>query len=71
QLKQGEIWTLFSKIIFIKIHNKIVQAGKIPEEKICEVSSTEYRVLDSYYLLEEALVKKLAEFETNHLLQTA
>ncbi|CAG8734125.1 22775_t:CDS:2 [Dentiscutata erythropus] len=60
-----------SEMVFVKIHDKIVQAEKILEEKTREVSCAEYEVLDSYYLLGEVLVKKLAEFETNHPLQTA
>ncbi|CAG8736759.1 32820_t:CDS:2 [Gigaspora margarita] len=54
--------SITSKMIFVKIYNKIVQAEKILEKRI---------FLDSYYLLGEALVKKLAEFETNYPLQTA
>ncbi|CAG8516028.1 9367_t:CDS:2 [Racocetra persica] len=60
-----------SEMVFVKIHNKIIQAEKILEEKTREVSRAEYEVLDSYYLLGEALVKKLADFLTNHPLQTA
>ncbi|RIB04237.1 hypothetical protein C2G38_2284779 [Gigaspora rosea] len=59
------------EMIFVKIYNKIVQAKKIFEEKICKVSSAKYGVLDSYYLLREVLVKKLAEFEIYYLFQTA
>ncbi|CAG8831593.1 21822_t:CDS:1, partial [Gigaspora margarita] len=63
--------SITSKMIFVKIHDKIVQAKKILEERIHEVSSAEYGVLNFYYLFREALVKKLAEFETNYPLQTA
>ncbi|CAG8795813.1 19304_t:CDS:1 [Dentiscutata erythropus] len=55
-----------SEIVFVKIHNKIIQAEKILEEKTYEVSCAKYEVLDSYYLLGKALVKKLADFLTNH-----
>src|SRR5579859_1421591 len=58
-------------MIFVEIHNKILQTEKILEENTREVSRAEYEVLDSYYPLGEALVKKLAEYRTNHSLQTA
>ena len=59
------------EMIFVGLHNKIVQAEKILEEKTRKVSRAKYEVLDSYYPLGEVLVKKLAEFRTSHPLQTA
>ncbi|CAG8668615.1 13077_t:CDS:2 [Funneliformis caledonium] len=58
-------------MVFVKLHNKILDAEKILKEKTREVSHAEYEILDSLYPLKEALEKKLAEFSSIHPLQTA
>lgn len=60
-----------SEIVFVKLHNKLLYAEKILKKKACELSLTEYKILDSYYSFREALGKKLAKFNSNHLLQIA
>ena len=58
-------------MMFVELHNKILDAEKILKEKTREVSCAEYEILDSLYSLREALEKKLAEFSSIHPLQTA
>jgi hypothetical protein len=58
------------EMVFIELHNKILHAERILKEKTCEVSRTEYEILDSHYSLREALEKKLVEFTSIHPLQT-
>ena len=57
-------------MVFVELHNKILDAEKILKEKTREVSRTEYEILDSHYPLGEALEKKLVEFTSIHPLQT-
>ncbi|PKY40190.1 hypothetical protein RhiirA4_453506 [Rhizophagus irregularis] len=56
---------------FIELHNKILDGEEVLKKKTLEVSRAEYEILDSHYPLGEALEKKLAEFNSNHPLQTA
>ncbi|PKK62436.1 hypothetical protein RhiirC2_717702 [Rhizophagus irregularis] len=58
-------------MVFVELHNKILDAEKILKEKTREVSRAEYEILNSHYSLGEALEKKLAEFASIHPLQTA
>ena len=58
-------------MVFVELHNKILDAEKILKEKTLEVSRAEYEILDSLYPLGEALEKKLAEFKSIHPGQTA
>src|SRR3954469_15169945 len=45
-------------MVFVKLHNKILDAEEILKEKTREVSCAEYEILDSHYPLGEALEKK-------------
>ncbi|CAB4438577.1 unnamed protein product [Rhizophagus irregularis] len=56
---------------FIELHNKILDGEEVLKKKTLEVSRAEYEILGSHYPLGEALEKKLAEFNSNHPLQTA
>ncbi len=58
-------------MVFVELHNKILDAEKILKEKTHEVFRAEYEILDSHYPLGEVLEKKLAEFTSIHPLQTA
>ncbi len=59
-----------SDMVFVELHNKILDAEKILKEKTCEVSCAKYEILDSHYPFGEVLKKKLAEFTFIHPLQT-
>ncbi|PKC56353.1 hypothetical protein RhiirA1_501045 [Rhizophagus irregularis] len=56
-------------MVFVKLHNKILDAEKILKEKTLEVFRVEYEILDSHYPLVEALEKKLAELKSIHSTQ--
>ncbi|GBB98483.1 hypothetical protein RclHR1_03240008 [Rhizophagus clarus] len=58
-------------IVFIELHNKILDAEKILKEKTLEIFCTEYEILDLHYPLREVLEKKLAEFKSIYPGQTA
>jgi hypothetical protein len=58
-------------MMFVELHNKILQVEKNLNRKEHELSHAQYEALDSYYPLGEALEKKLAEFASKHPLQTA
>ncbi|CAB5393844.1 unnamed protein product [Rhizophagus irregularis] len=58
-------------MVFVELHNKILDGEKILKEKTLEVSRVEYEILDSHYPLGEALEKKLAELKSIHPTQTA
>ncbi|CAB4376726.1 unnamed protein product [Rhizophagus irregularis] len=58
-------------MVFVELHNKILDAEKILKEKTLEVSRVEYEILDSHYPLGEVLEKKLAELKSIHSTQTA
>ncbi|PKY63580.1 hypothetical protein RhiirA4_433238, partial [Rhizophagus irregularis] len=50
-------------MVFVELHNKILEAKKILKEKTLEVSRAEYKILDSHYPLREVLERKLAELK--------
>ena len=58
-------------MVFVELHNKILDAEEILKEKTREVSRALYEILDSHYPLGEALEKKFAESTSIHPLQTA